>query len=201
MTTEQEYNFQGWVTEIDNARNYRPFRVGMKDATNQYQWFGTFDAKTGQMLEQAGINSGPWNIQYIMKPWTGQDGVERYNYNIKSISGGQAPQAPVVQQVNEQLYTATPAQPSAPAPAPVSTPAPAETAPPEEPVCIHGVKQVAYNAKCGFCIRRDVAFKDIENKDDKTPEQLWHLTNLYDSILAGVEPTPPPNDSFIQQAF
>ena len=82
MTTEQEYNFQGWVTEIDNARNYRPFRVGMKDATNQYQWFGTFDAKTGQMLEQAGINSGPWNIQYIMKPWTGQDGIERYNYNI-----------------------------------------------------------------------------------------------------------------------
>ena len=207
MTTEQEYNFQGWVTEIDNARNYRPFRVGMKDATNQYQWFGTFDAKVGQMLEQAGLNSGPWNIQYIMKPWTGQDGTERYNYNIKSISGGQAPQAPEVQQVNEQLYTATPAQPPTPPQGldPVSglpnVALPPELQKPEEPVCIHGVKQVAYNAKCGFCIRRDVAFKEVENKDDKTPEQLWHLTNLYDSILAGVEPTPPPNDSFIQQAF
>ena len=193
MTTEQEYSFQGWVTEIDNARNYRPLRVGMKDSNNQTQWFGTFDIKTGQMLEQAGINSGPWSVQYIMKPWTGQDGIERHNYNIKSIAGGQAPQVTPPQtptpmnnqQVNDTMFAGSNAAPS-------------------KPIEIDNYVPdwVASIDDRGRSIIRQVAFKDVLNKDDKSLEEIARLTDAYEAILLCMfEPESSGDDSFIQQDF
>ena len=60
-------------------------------------------------------------------------------------------------------------------------------------------------------IIRQVAFKDVPNKDDKTPEQIWNLTNIYEDILLGrfipesngyvPNPAPPSDGSFVQQEF
>ena len=61
----------------------------------------------------------------------------------------------------------------------------------------------------GRSIIRQVAFKEISDKDGKSGEQLSALTDLYESIILGtyqptvdVEEAPPPSDEeFVQETF
>lgn len=193
MVSSQEYSFIGWVTETQNKnKNYRPFAVGMKDANNQRQWFSTFDAKVGQMLESAGINSGPWNIQYVMKPWVGDDNIERFNYHIITITGSQgAPQVPMVH--SAQTNPTPPSSPQAP-PAPPQDPVPPPQPSPSVPNWATNLDDR------GRSIIRQVAFKDVQNKDDKSLEEIARLTDAYEAILL-CSFEPEPVDEFIQQAF
>ena len=158
---QQEYTFVGRVAQIDNNKNYRPFRFSITDNTNQVQWFGTFDKPTASMIEQGGVNSGDWTVVYIMKPWTGTDGVQRYNYNVKSLSG--SANQPTPQPIPQ-------VQASEPVPQPPSS-AMHDWASKLDPV--------------GRSIIRQGALKNIENKDGKSPEQLNYLTDLYESIVLG----------------
>ena len=183
-----EFNFTGWIGEIDNSRNYRPFKFSVKDQTNQVQWFNTFDFKVGQIIEQGGINSGPWNVNYIIKPWVGKDGVERYNYDVRSISGGTAPasQAPV---------------PQAPVP---QVPMPQTPLPPVQQDSSQQLPNwVATLDDRGRSIIRQVAFKEVPDKDNKPLEEIARLTDAYEVILlCSFEPDPPPSDDeLIQQSF
>ena len=53
----------------------------------------------------------------------------------------------------------------------------------------------------GRSIVRQVAFKEVPNKDEKTPEQIWYLTNLYESIMTGSYiPDQDDTDNFIETA-
>tara|TARA_Y100001963_G_scaffold19406_1_gene24541 strand:+ start:982 stop:1548 length:567 start_codon:yes stop_codon:yes gene_type:complete len=181
----QEFTFIGFVTQIDNTKNYRPFRFGLRDENNQTQWFGTFDKPTSMMIEQGGVNSGAWNVVYVMKPWTGSDGVERYNYNVKSLSGVTGQQAP------------TPQPMAQPQPTPQPTPQPINLTP-SVPTWVTSMDDR------GRSIIRQVAFKDVLNKDDKSLEEIARLTDAYEAILLCMfEPESPSDvdDSFIQQDF
>ena len=185
----QEFIFTGYINQINEDRkntpqHYRPFRFEMRDENNQTQWFGTFDQQTGQMIEKGGVNSGLWTCEYIIKPWKGDDGVERFNYNVKTITGSVQPQQQEVQQT-----------PQVPTQAPVLQVAPPNS---EDPLCSHGNTKLQ---RCQFCIVRQCGFKEIHNIDDKTPEQIIYLTDLYESILLKhyiPEPTTPDNDPFLQ---
>ena len=116
-----DFVFTGWISQIDNQKNYHPFKFSARDQTNQTLWFGLFDVKTGQMIEQGGIGSGPWTITYVVKPWIGDDGKERFTNNVNTIAGGTV--APPVQQAPPQAPMPVPQAPPQ-APLPPQTPAP-----------------------------------------------------------------------------
>ena len=191
-----DFVFTGWISQIDNQKNYHPFKFSARDQTNQTLWFGLFDVKIGQMIEQGGIDSGPWTITYVVKPWTGNDGVERYNNNVKAVSGGTV--APPVQQAPPQAPMPVP-QPPPQAPMPPQTPAP--------PVQQDSSRQlpnwVATLDDRGRSIIRQVAFKEVPDKDNKPLEEIARLTDAYEVILlCSFEPDSPPSaDELIQQSF
>ena len=191
-----DFVFTGWISQIDNQKNYHPFKFSARDQTNQTLWFGLFDVKTGQMIEQGGIGSGPWTITYVVKPWTGNDGVQRYNNNEKAVSGGTV--APPVQQAPPQAPMPVPQAPPQ-APMPPQTPAP--------PVQKDSSRQlpnwVATLDDRGRSIIRQVAFKEVPDKDNKPLEEIARLTDAYEVILlCSFEPDSPPSaDELIQQSF
>ena len=204
-----DFVFTGWISQIDNQKNYHPFKFSARDQTNQTLWFGLFDVKIGQMIEQGGIDSGPWTITYIVKPWIGDDGVERYNNNVKTIAGGTV--APPVQQSQPQQPQQPPPQqapPQAPMPVP-QAPAPQVPVPqtPPPPVQQDSSRQlpncVVTLSDRDRSIIRQVAFKEVPDKHNQTLEEIARLTDEYEAIvLCSFEPDPPPsNAEFIQQSF
>ena len=204
-----DFVFTGWISQIDNQKNYHPFKFSARDQTNQTLWFGLFDVKIGQMIEQGGIDSGPWTITYIVKPWIGDDGVERYNNNVKTIAGGTV--APPVQQAQPQQPQQPPPQqapPQAPMPVP-QAPAPQVPVPqtPPPPVQQDSSRQlpnwVVTLSDRDRSIIRQVVFKEVPDKHNLTLEEIARLTDEYEAIvLCSFEPDPPPsNAEFIQQSF
>ena len=190
-----DFVFTGWISQIDNQKNYHPFKFSARDQTNQTLWFGLFDVKIGQMIEQGGIDSGPWTITYVVKPWIGDDGKERFNNNVKTIAGGTV--APPVQQ----------APPQAPMPVPQAPPqAPVPQTPPP-PVQQDSSRQlpnwVVTLSDRDRSIIRQVVFKEVPDKHNLTLEEIARLTDEYEAIvLCSFEPDSPPNDAeFIQQSF
>ena len=53
----------------------------------------------------------------------------------------------------------------------------------------------------GLSIIRQVAFKDVENKDNKTPEELARLTDLYESIILDRFVPDTGEEEYTQQEF
>ena len=199
-----DFVFTGWISQIDNSKNYHPFKFSARDQTNQTLWFGLFDVKTGQMIEQGGIGSGPWTITYAVKPWIGDDGKERFNNNVKTIAGGTV--APPVQQAQPQQPQQAP--PQAPVPVP-QAPAPQVPVPqtPPPPVQQDSSRQlpnwVVTLSDRDRSIIRQVVFKEVPDKHNLTLEEIARLTDEYEAIvLCSFEPDPPPsNAEFIQQSF
>ena len=173
MTQESTFIFTGKIESIDNSKNGRPFKFSARDNTNQVMYFGSFDATHAQIIQQNGVGSGDWNITYIVKPWVGSGGVERYNNNVKSISGQATPSVPVS---NNPI---NPPQPQTQATQPMSWADSMDDR--------------------GRSIIRQVAFKDVANKDDKSLEEINNLTNAYEAILL-MTFEPSQDDDFIQQA-
>tara|TARA_R100000963_G_scaffold33003_1_gene25050 strand:- start:811 stop:1413 length:603 start_codon:yes stop_codon:yes gene_type:complete len=168
-----------------------PFiRIAVSDANNQSHTISIFDAQTQQLIQQRGIGSGPWT--FTGTEVTSPQGY--VNFNLKS--------AVLQQQAPGQVE----AQPVAPVPQ-------------QQPVVVgsHQWEDTIAGSWAdniddrGRSIIRQVAFKDVPNKDDKTPEQIWNLTNIYEDILLGrfisesngnvPNPAPPSDGSFVQQEF
>lgn len=167
--TSQEFFFQGWVMKTENKNNnYKPFGVQMRDVNNQIMYFSTFDAKTGQMLEQPNAQSVQWAVQYTVKPWVGTDKVERIDNRINSIS-----MVP-----NTASQSVVPVDP--PSPTQIQTSPSVPTNLGEVPIGIIGQPSDTDRR-----IARAVAFKEVENKNNISENELWRLTNLYESILLG----------------
>ena len=189
MTQTSTFIFTGKIETIDNSKNGRPFKFSARDNTNQVMYFGSFDATHAQIIQQNGVGSGDWNITYVVKPWTGSDGIERYNNNVQSISGQATPSAPV---------------PNNPINPPQPPPQPQTQAP--QPTHLYSLTTSwADNMDDrGRSIIRQVAFKDVPNKDDKSLEEINNLTNAYEAILLmAFEPSEDYEltaDDFIQQA-
>tara|TARA_R100001143_G_scaffold52612_1_gene47903 strand:- start:307 stop:909 length:603 start_codon:yes stop_codon:yes gene_type:complete len=168
-----------------------PFiRIAVSDANNQSHTISIFDAQTQQLIQQRGIGSGPWT--FTGTEVTSPQGY--VNFNLKS--------AVLQQQAPGQVE----AQPVAPVPQ-------------QQPVVVgsHQWEDTIAGSWAdniddrGRSIIRQVAFKDVPNKDDKTPDQIWDLTNIYENILLGrfipepigdvPNPAPPSDGSFVQQEF
>ena len=168
-----------------------PFiRIAVTDANNQRHTISVFDAQKQQLLQQRGIGSGPW--VFIGTESVNAKGYT--NFNLEDM---------VLQQ---HIPGQAEAQPFAPVPQ-------------QQPVVVgsHQWEDTIAGSWAdniddrGRSIIRQVAFKDVPNKDDKTPEQIWNLTNLYEDILLGrftpesngniPNPAPPSDGSFVQQEF
>lgn len=111
-----------------------------------------------------------WSIKYDVRVLTG--GKEGYTIKEASILEANAQPAP------------------APAPAPQNLP---QSASVQLPVPVQPPDDRSLS------IVRQVAFKEIEDKDSKSDDRLWELTNIYTEIMLGTYESN--EDEIYQQGF
>ena len=191
---QAQYQTTGHIASIDNKRQYKPLRVSVTEASGQVRWFSAWEG-VGKSLEAGGQGSGPWTITYTEKPYVSATGNQGVNLNVRqAVLNGQVaqPQAQPQYQAQAPAYATGPAWVAEFIPNTGNAPA----------------WSLNMDDR-GRSIIRQVAFKEIADKDDKTAEQLIALTDLYESIILGtyqptVEPeeAPPPSDEeFVQETF
>ena len=193
---QPQYQTMGHIASIDNKRQYKPLRVSVTEASGQVRWFSAWEG-VGKSLEAGGQGSGPWTITYTEKPYVSATGNQGVNLNVRqAVLNGQVAQP----QAQPQYQAQAPAQQM-----------------PDGPAWVAEFTPNTGNAPAwslnmddrGRSIIRQVAFKEIPDKDGKGSEQLNALTDLYESIILGtyqptVEPeeAPPPSDEeFVQETF
>ena len=192
---QAQYQAVGHIATLDNKRQYKPLRVSFVEASGQVRWFRAFEG-VGKSLEAGGEGSGPWTITYTEKPYVSATGSQGVNLNVRqAVLNGQVAQP----QAQPQFQAQAPAQQM-----PVAEFMPNAGASPAWALNMDDR---------GRSIVRQVAFKEISDKDSKSGEQLNALTDLYESIiLGGYEPevfvdpepeeAPPPSDEeFIQHTL
>ena len=194
---QPQYQAVGHIATLDNKRQFKPLRVSVVEASGQVRWFSAFEG-VGKSLEAGGEGSGPWTLTYTEKPYVSATGSQGVNLNIRqAVLNGQAPQPQP--QAQPQYQAQAPAQQM-----PVAEFIPnAGTAP-------------AWSLNMddrGRSIIRQVAFKEIGEKNSQNGDQLNALTDLYESIILGAyepevfvdpepEQAPPPSDEeFIQHTL
>ena len=194
---QPQYQAVGHIATLDNKRQFKPLRVSVVEASGQVRWFSAFEG-VGKSLEAGGEGSGPWTLTYTEKPYVSATGSQGVNLNIRqAVLNGQAPQPQPQAQPQYQAQ------------------APAQQMPVAEFIPNAG-NAPAWSLNMddrGRSIVRQVAFKEIADKDGKSGEQLNALTDLYESIILGAyepevfvdpepEQAPPPSDEeFIQHTL
>ena len=192
---QPQYQAIGHIATLDNKRQFKPLRVSFVEASGQVRWFSAFEG-VGKSLEAGGEGSGPWTLTYTEKPYVSATGNAGVNLNIRqAVLNGQAAQPQAQPQFQAQ--------------------APAQQMPVAEFIPNTG-NAPAWSLNMddrGRSIVRQVAFKEIADKDGKSGEQLNALTDLYESIILGTyqpevfadpepEEAPPPSDEeFIQHTL
>jgi len=197
---QPQYQAIGHIATLDNKRQFKPLRVSFVEASGQVRWFSAFEG-VGKSLEAGGEGSGPWTLTYSEKPYVSATGNAGVNLNIRqAVLNGQAAQP----QAQPQFQAQAPAQQMPPQQMPV-----AEFMP-------NTGNAPAWSLNMddrGRSIVRQVAFKEIADKDGKSGEQLNALTDLYESIILGTyqpevfadpepeEAPPPADEEFIQHTL
>ena len=205
----QQFKFIGTVTGTDTSHGQSkrgPYQFTLEDDTHQSRQFSSFDKKVEPMVEKVGIG-GKWAVEYIEKSWTGTDGAERISHDVVNITSA----GPVEIKVEPQQHSGNKEVATLDngdlvlgtnfGEASFKANAVKQAVENADVTCQHGVAQKVYQAKCGLCIIRQVGFKEIENKDNKSPEELWYLTNLYEDLLTGrFQLTLDATDELVQSA-
>ena len=192
---QPQYQVIGHIATLDNKRQFKPLRVSFVEASGQVRWFSAFEG-VGKSLEAGGEGSGPWTLTYSEKPYVSATGSQGVNLNIRqAVLNGQAAQPQAQPQYQAQ--------------------APAQQMPVAEFIPNTG-NAPAWSLNMddrGRSIIRQVAFKEIGEKNSQNGDQLNALTDLYESIILGTyqpevfvdpepEEAPPPSDEeFIQETF
>ena len=188
--TQQEQIYGPYIGTIGQTEEQTPdgkasyYRIELIGPEGRGQWFSAFGNTPKIMLSQPGAT---WACTYTV--WTGTNGNQRYTIKDAQTSGsGSVEQAPPVQQapVQHMPVDQTPMPQAQPPQARQASSAPAWSLNMDDR---------------GRSIIRQVAFKEIADKDGKSGEQLNDLTDLYESIiLAAYQPVPdaPSDDGFIQ---
>ena len=192
---QPQYQAVGHIATLDNKRQFKPLRVSVVEASGQVRWFSAFEG-VGKSLEAGGEGSGPWTLTYTEKPYVSATGSQGVNLNVRqAVLNGQVAQPQAQPQFQAQ--------------------APAQQMPVAEFIPNAG-NAPAWSLNMddrGRSIVRQVAFKEIEDKDGKDAGQLNDLTDLYESIILGTyqpevfvdpepEEAPPPSDEeFIQHTL
>ena len=192
---QAQYQAIGHIATLDNKRQFKPLRVSVVEASGQVRWFSAWEG-VGKSLAAGGEGSGPWTITYTEKPYVSATGNQGVNLNVRqAVLNGQVAQPQAQPQFQAQ--------------------APAQQMPVAEFIPNAG-NAPAWSLNMddrGRSIVRQVAFKEIEDKDGKDAGQLNDLTDLYESIILGTyqpevfvdpepEEAPPPSDEeFIQHTL
>ena len=182
--TQQEQIYGPYIGTIGQTEEQTPdgkasyWRIELIGPEGRGQWFSAFGNTPKIMLSQPGAT---WACTYTV--WTGTNGNQRYTIKDAQTSGSaDQPQAPAQHMPVDQ----TPMPQAQPPQARQASSAPAWSLNMDDR---------------GRSIIRQVAFKEIADKDGKSGEQLNDLTDLYESIiLAAYQPVPdaPSDDGFIQ---
>ena len=200
MATEQLYQYVGTITQSEEpavkAGQAQRTRFHITAPDGNSQWFTAFPDVSRVMQSQP---QAQWDLAYTI--WTGNNGSESYTIKSATNHGQAAPQAPP-----PQAQAPVPQAQVIPIPmAPVPQQPPAQQAPPPQApaqdTCQHGYSHLA---KCTPCIQREVAFKEIEDKNSKSYDEINEKTNNYEAILQGTyQPSaqPPVDENFIQTEF
>jgi hypothetical protein len=187
--TQQEQIYGPYIGTIGQTEEQTPdgkaayYRIELIGSEGRGQWFSAFGNVPKIMLSQPGAT---WACTYTV--WTGTNGNQRYTIKDAQTSGsGPVEQAPVQQAPVQHM-------PVDQTPMPQAQPPQAQQA--------SSIPAWSLNLDDrGKAIIRQVAFKEISDKDGKSGEQLNELTDLYESIiLAAYQPVPdaPLDDGFIQ---
>jgi hypothetical protein len=187
--TQQEQIYGPYIGTIGQTEEQTPdgkaayYRIELIGPEGRGQWFSAFGNVPKIMLSQPGAT---WACTYTV--WTGTNGNQRYTIKDAQTSGsGPVEQAPVQQAPVQHM-------PVDQTPMPQAQPPQAQQA--------SSIPAWSLNLDDrGKAIIRQVAFKEISDKDGKSGEQLNELTDLYESIiLAAYQPVPdaPLDDGFIQ---
>ena len=188
---QPQYQAVGHIATLDNKRQFKPLRVSFVEASGQVRWFSAFEG-VGKSLEAGGEGSGPWTLTYSEKPYVSATGSQGVSLNIRqAVLNGQAAQPQAQPQYQAQ--------------------APAQQMPVAEFIPNAG-NAPAWSLNMddrGRSIIRQVAFKEIGEKNSQNGDQLNALTDLYESIILGTyqptvdaeEEAPPADEEFIQETF
>jgi len=197
---QPQYQAIGHIATLDNKRQFKPLRVSFVEASGQVRWFSAFEG-VGKSLEAGGEGSGPWTLTYTEKPYVSATGNAGVNLNIRQLN------------IRQAVLNGQAAQPQAQPQ--FQAQAPAQQMPVAEFIPNTG-NAPAWSLNMddrGRSIVRQVAFKEIADKDGKSGEQLNALTDLYESIILGTyqpevfadpepeEAPPPADEEFIQHTL
>ena len=172
MATEQQtFDFTGQLMEIEHRttkKNQPWIRALLTDPIGRGWWFSIFKDPIMKMMNSQGVNSGPWSLTYYERKYPDNTGQMQTGYTVTQANIAatqQAQQAPPQQAQPQQ----TPPQQTEQTP---YTPGPV----PNWAVTIDDR---------GRSIIRQVAFKEIEHKDDKSLETIAELVDEYERIILG----------------
>ena len=193
VTQQQAWTFTGTVAEID-VRNGGLLRIKMQDANGQSKWFSSFDKNTNAIAQKIVGSGRAVQVNYTEKPWENERG-SGINNTISSMATVQ------------EATTSSPVNPDpAPYQEPVSNPAPVPAPAPSNVVA--GIGTVLGLPSDGWAVNMDargrsiirqVAFIHMENKDDKSLDQINELVGIYEKIILGLYVEEPLDDEeFLQ---
>jgi len=134
-----------------------PYDIVMVDDNGNKGYYKTWEENEATMLDKGGNRR--WEVTYL--PVTNDYGTSN---NIKSIQSAQPAEVAEPEVEEPQVEESE------------DSPAPK----PRVAECVH---ELGLQSRCSFCIQRQTAFNQIENKDDKSPEEILRLTNIYEDIL------------------
>ena len=142
-----------------------PYEIVMVDDDGDRGYYKTWEENEATMLSKGGNRK--WEVMYLPVENTyqvGKDTRTGISLNIKSIQSAQPAEVAEPEVEEPQVEESE------------DSPAPK----PRVAECVH---ELGLQSRCAFCIQRQTAFNQIENKDDKSPEEILRLTNIYEDIL------------------
>jgi hypothetical protein len=172
-TNSQPFNFQGRLTNLEHkstSKGVAFIRTLLVDDNNQSMWLSCFDSPTIKLIDSQGVGSGPWSITYIEKS-TSTGSI------VKNIVHAGISAAPPQQAQPQQAQQPLPQQPQ--------QATPQEAQPSLQPQDIDDRT---------YSIVRQVAFKEVEHKDDKALETIAELVDSYTRIILGTFAYIPMED-------
>tara|TARA_R100000306_G_scaffold31099_1_gene33222 strand:+ start:554 stop:1162 length:609 start_codon:yes stop_codon:yes gene_type:complete len=182
-TNSQPFTFQGRLTNLEHKTTQKGaafIRTLLVDDNNQSMWLSCWDSPTIKLIDSQGVGSGPWTIRYIEKSTSTGSIVK--NIVHAGISAAPPQQA---QPQQAQPQQAQPQQAQQPLPQQPQQATPQEAQPSLQPQDIDDRT---------YSIVRQVAFKEVEHKDDKALETIAELVDSYTRIILGTFAYIPMED-------
>lgn len=144
-----------------------PYDIVMVDDDGNRGYYKTWEENEATMLSKGGDRRWEVSFMPVEQSYVSKKDDKTYtsiSNNIKSIQSAKPAEVAEPEVEEPQVEESE------------DSPAPK----PRVAECVH---ELGLQSRCSFCIQRQTAFNQIENKDDKSPEEILRLTNIYEDIL------------------